>query len=264
MKFTLAFFSWMVAAHAAYSIFPQIADGGPRAQNWQTTMTFVNYAASYPIVIQVNLYGANGQSLALDFGSGPVSSFVVTLPTLGSAAFRTVGANSGLVTGWAVASSNDTFVGTMMYEYSVNGVPAQGVTVGAIGSSNVITAPATAQTGLALVNPNNYTIEGVVVAIDGGGNIVGATAGNLTPGQHVSVALTQLVSGIPAGFRGTVWIMTVVPGTLTLSSDQVDALAISGDGGVLSSYPMTAAPEPGHIYIPNMVRRRANLGAAEN
>jgi hypothetical protein len=64
-----------------------------------------------------------------------------------------MGANPATVTGWATATSNySTMAGDIMFAYSVNGVPQQGVTVAGIAPSDVFYSPATFATGLAIAN----------------------------------------------------------------------------------------------------------------
>src|SRR5437870_9225072 len=67
--------------------FPHLADGGPRSQQWQTKLTFVNPNNS-AVNVSMNFYSDSGGPLNLNFGSGPVSQYSFTMPPLGSRVFR--------------------------------------------------------------------------------------------------------------------------------------------------------------------------------
>jgi hypothetical protein len=248
-----AVFALAVSAHASYSAyFPQIADGGSSAQEWITTMTFFNPTTTAQ-VITINLYGDNGAPLALDFGDGPTSVLVAALAPAGSVTYKSTGANTSTVTGWAIANSSMLINGVVMYEYLTNGVPQQGVTVGEIGPSTTFMSPATSSTGVAVANPNPYNqIEIEVMAVDQDGVVVEYTTGTLNSGQHVSLSLTQLFPSLPSGFRGSIIAASIIPGTTTISTFEFVGMSLSGDGGVLSSYPMIAAPELNNVSIPNL------------
>ena len=68
--------------------FPQLADGGSRAQQWQTSLLFLNPSTTSSASVTIDILGNNGQPLDLDFGSGPSSTLNFILPPQGSRAFR--------------------------------------------------------------------------------------------------------------------------------------------------------------------------------
>ena len=85
-------------AQLGTAYFPQLADGGTDAQRWTTRLTIVNTNAA-STVAAINLYGDDGNPLALDFGSGLVSSLSVAIPAYGSVTYRSAGTSPTTVTG---------------------------------------------------------------------------------------------------------------------------------------------------------------------
>jgi hypothetical protein len=233
-------------AQSNTTFFPQIADGGPASQDWVTTITLVNPTTTAANVT-VNMYGDDGTPMPLDFGNGPVTSFTVTISPIGTATFQSLGNRSQIQTGWAMATSTAQIYGSVMYKYSTNGTPQQGVMVSGIAPSDVFFSPATSTSGVVVVNPNQVSIQIVAVALDSGGGVVATVNSTLPAGTHQSLAIAQLFPGIPANFRGTIL-------AYTPSKSQFVALAISGDGGVISSYPIIAPPAIPSYYYPSVRR----------
>jgi hypothetical protein len=219
-------------AQLGTTYFPQLADGGTDAQRWTTTLTIVNTNAA-STVAAISLYGDDGNPLSLDFGSGPVSSFSVTIPAYGSVTYKSAGASPTIVTGWASLMSVLPLDGVIQFSYSTNGVPQQGVSAQATPASDGFLSPATASTGIAVANvsPIPLPITVTVALINANGQKL--TQANLTiPFHgHQSHTLTQLFPSLDSSFRGTVLIATS-------SGMNLAAWTLSGDGDVLSSYPV--------------------------
>lgn len=236
-------FALALSAHAQYTtFFPQLADGGSPAQRWTSTIILINPSSAQTDTVTVRLFGNDGSPLYMDFGTGPVSTFTVAIPPAGTVTYTSTGANANTVTGWAAATSNySTMAGDIMFAYSMNGVPQQGVTVTGLAPSDVFYSPATFATGLAIANPNDYSVEVVAVAIDSGGNVRTSGQTTLAAGAHQSFTVAQAFPKLSSAFTGSIL-------AFTPSGDQFVAMAISGYGGVLSSYPVIAAPELSNIY----------------
>jgi hypothetical protein len=233
-----------LSAHAYQTFFPQVADGGPASQKWTTSFTFISASSSLSDPVTVSFFGNDGSPLALDFGQGPVSSTVIALPPVGAVTIKSLGASSTTVTGWAVAQfSYTTTIAQAMFMFTSNGVPQQGVTVPMTAPSDVFFSPATFATGVAVANPNSFAIQVNAVAIDSNGTILASGNVVLFAGQHQAADVYQFFPNLSTSFRGTLLAWTP-------SQDQFLALAISGDGGVLSSYPVISAPELGDYYLP--------------
>ncbi len=211
------------------SYFPQLADGGSAGQQWFTTLTFVNPNSSLSVAGIANFYDDNGKPLAIDFGSGAVATLNFNVPPQGSATFTSRGLSPSTVTGWAIVASSLPLQGVVQFRYAANGVAQQGVSAEATASSFLFRSPATASTGVAVANPYAAQVSLNVLAIDSSGKTLSQGSISLPPQGHKSLPLNQIVPNLPAAFRGSV----VVAG----GGANFVALILSGDGGVLSSYP---------------------------
>ncbi|MBZ5672860.1 MAG: M48 family metalloprotease [Acidobacteriia bacterium] len=220
------------------SYFPQVADGGSASQHWITSLTFVNPNATLSVTGTVNFYANNGSALALDFGAGPVTSFPIAIPPQGTVVFTTIGAPESVAIGWAVATSNLPVQGVVQYRYSVNGVPQQGVSALATEASALFRSPASSTTGVAIANPSLSALGVKIAALDPSGVTVTSNTVTLGPLGHGSFTLSQVLTGLPANFRGTVIVSTTAPNTYAV------AWTLSTDLGVLASYPPSALNWP--------------------
>ncbi|HEY7389756.1 MAG TPA: M48 family metalloprotease [Bryobacteraceae bacterium] len=212
------------------SYFPQLVDGGSITQRWNTTLTLVNPHQTLKAVAIAYFYDDSGKPLPLDFGHGLAATFTVTIPPQGSVTYKSLGTSPTTITGWAVVGSTLPLQGVIQFSYSVNGVAQQGVSTQATPASFLFRSPATISTGLAVANPNGAPISIAVNAIDSNGNILAKGGISLPESGHRSLTISQMFPSLNASFRGTVTISTPVPQTFV-------AWTLSGDGGVLSSYP---------------------------
>ena len=103
--------------------FPQLADGGPASQQWQTGFIFSNPSTTTASV-RIYLYANDGSPLSLDFGSGQTSTISLTVPPTGTRTIRSLGKGSTIVTGWAFAASNTAVQATVLFGFLQNGVHA--------------------------------------------------------------------------------------------------------------------------------------------
>jgi hypothetical protein len=223
------------------SYYPQFADGGPAAQRWSTTMTFVNAHVSFPAVAIANFYNDSGQPLSVDFGDGPVSSFRFTVPPQGTVRYTSRGVSPVTVTGWAVVVSSLPLQGVVQFRYTQNGISGQGVAAESTAASGLFRSPATASTGIALANPYPSSVRLLATAYDGNGSSVGNGSLSLGPLGHASLNLNQLIPGLSGSFQGSV----VITGA---SAEYFVAWTLSSEGGVISSYPPSGANWPVSQY----------------
>jgi hypothetical protein len=170
-------------AQLGTSYFPQLADGGTDAQRWTTNLTIINTNAASTLAA-INLYGDDGNPLALDFGNGPVSSFSITIPAYGSVTYKSAGTSPTTVTGWATLSSLLPLDGVIQFSYSTNGVPQQGVSAQATPASDGFLSPATANTGIAVANVSLIPLPITVTVALIGANGQQLTQTNLTVPFH--------------------------------------------------------------------------------
>jgi hypothetical protein len=212
------------------SYFPQLTDGGPAGARWITALTFVNPHQSITANAQVYLYNDNGSPLALNFGSGPVSTFSFAIPAQGSITFKSTGASSTAVGGWAVVASTLPLQGVVQYTYSSGGVSQQ-ISVQATPASHLFRSPATFGTAIALANQNVNAVSLNVSLLDSSGRATAfQTSVTLPALGHVAFNLFQRFSSLSSGFQGSVVI------TRTSAMDFL-ALTISADGTALSAFP---------------------------
>jgi hypothetical protein len=213
-----------------FSYFPQIADGGGSAQKWTTSFTFTNPHPSDTAAAILYFWDNDGNPLPLDFGSGPAVKFNFDLGPQATVTFTSNGNPTATRVGWAVASSSLPLQSVGMYRYSVNGVPGQGVSVPAIPPSPLFSSPATSASGIAIANPAAGAIPITITVIDEHGTELRHTGISLGPLAHASFTVNQIFPSL-GSFRGSIRIET------QLGKPFFVALVISGDGGVLSSYP---------------------------
>ena len=119
--------------------------------------------------------------------------------------------------------------GVVQFRYVVDGVAAQGVSAAATAASLLFRSPATVTTGVAVADPYATPLNLTVVVMDSNGKTLSQGAISLGPYGHKSLPLNQIVSNLPADFRGSV----VTSG----GRANFVALILNGDGGVISSYP---------------------------
>lgn len=227
------------------SYFPQFVDGGPAGQQWITSLTLVNPDRLYSVAGIVNFNRDDGSPLALDFGSGAVSSFTFTIPPQGIVSFKTTGASATTVIGWARVASSLPVQGVIQFRYAVNGVPQQGVSAEATEASGLFRSPATPATGIAVANPSSTSLPVNVVLLDATGNTVASSTITLNGFGHKSFTVGQMFPTVPATFHGTVLIGYGAP---RIFATYCVAWTLSTDLGVLASYPTSGLNWPVSQY----------------
>jgi hypothetical protein len=226
------------------SYFPHFADGGPTSQKWTTALTFVNPHGTATANAFLLLFGNDGSPLSMDFGGGAASRFTFIVPPQGTFTFTSVAASSTIVTGWAFVSSSLPLEGVVQFRYSSNGVPLQGVSAQSTPASQMFRSPATTTTGIAIANPyTNPSLSLTVWAYDSAGFVVASTPVSIGPRGHQAFVLAQLFPNLPGDFRGSVVIANSIP-----DGNNFVAWTISGDSGVLSSYPPSGLNWPVSQY----------------
>jgi len=102
--------------------FPQLADGGSAAEQWQTSFAFVNPSTSSTAQVALRFFGNDGGPLAIDIGQGAKSQLQFTIPPLGSRVLRSTIASPIIVTGWALGASSIPLQATVLFRSITNGV----------------------------------------------------------------------------------------------------------------------------------------------
>jgi hypothetical protein len=187
--------------------FPQLADGGAPVQKWATTLLLVNSSSITAGSVTVSFYDNNGQPLPLDFGSGAQATLAVDLPAGGTRTITSTGSAADLAVGWGVATSTVPITGTVLYEARQNGTPLWDVAAAGTGPTYLYSSFANPNLGVALANPNSASpIFLRVSATAQDGTAAGNTILQLAPNGHTTFNLGTAISGLPAGFEGTVTI----------------------------------------------------------
>ena len=222
------------SAHVAL-YFPQLAEGGPQSQRWETSFVFSN---SYNATVSggLLLFSNDGLLLPMDFGSGPVSAVSFSVPPFGTTTLQSRTSSPAVNTGWAIARSNLPIQGIATYRLVENGVSRSEITVPATLPTIQYFSAANAFLGIAVANTNFETISVQITARDNSGS---TATGELTipPAGHVALNLREAIPSLAPNFIGTV----------TLESDNKEFVALtlkSDDGVVFTSLPSGAVANP--------------------
>ncbi len=214
--------------------FPQLADGGTFAQRWQTTFIFQNPHPLVSAIVNLAIRGNNGNPLPLDFGGGAASSGSITIPGGGTRILRTTGTSPNVVTGWAVANATLPVVGTVLFRSIESGVPRVDIAAPPTLPAPAYRSFANADLGVAIGNPYSDTTLSIQVrALDPNGGLAGSASVSVGPLAHTSFNLRNLITTLPAGFVGTLELLT--PATPTALN--FVAWTLNAQDGVLSSLP---------------------------
>ena len=237
--------------------FAQVTDGGPPDQRWKTTLTFTNPDTTgghwgnlhIPVNVTVSFYGDDGQPILIDFGSGPVSTLNLTVPTGGSKSVTSTGTYSSTqaVVGWALAQSEAPLTGTVLFQASRNGTPFWDVAAVGTGATYFYSSYANVDLGFALANPNTQPINLRIDARDSNGVSKGSyTVPTLPPHGHKSGNLKNVIdfSAIP-DYTGTITITPVDDPPLPFG-----AWTLNVRDGLLAPLP------PGEMVTPGPHNRR--------
>ncbi len=212
--------------------FPHLADGGPPADQWQTSFVFVNPHPSLAATVALYTFADTGQPLNLDMGGGGSPHQFVTIPPSGSLTLRTSITFPTTVTGYAEAFTDLPLQATVLFRRIVNGVPQVEVSAPATLPSRQYLSPATRDLAVALVNIYQEAKSFQIDAIDSNGAIVGQSTISLGPNAHVSFNLPAQIPALPENFTGSVRIFSAFSSTdeflaWTLNVDPVDRYLIA-------------------------------------
>jgi hypothetical protein len=229
--------------------FAHLADGGPDSSKWITVFRFVN---GYGLVTTsasgtISFFDTKGKQLALDFGSGPVTSIQVNIPPAGAAEYKTTGASGTLRTGTVLCQFDTPVQGVEEFQNMRNGVFLNGASVTGTGLITMYQTYANRFTGVAVGNPFSFTTYCTAEFIDGNGNSLGSKVYTLPPYGQTSF---NVGTAFPSAGSG--------PGSISLTCDSGTsdndystvtpfvALTIAGD-----SRGMTSSLPPGAYSLPS-------------
>jgi hypothetical protein len=217
--------------------FPQLVDGGPPGQQWQTKITITNPMSQTAHVI-FGFYANDGSGLQLDFGSGTSSQLSVEVPANGSRIIRSSVASSNTVQGWAMAFSDSPVVATISFRATQNGNPLTEITAPSTLPTLVYRSSASASLGVAIANVfSNATINASLDFYDAEGRTAGHTSVSVPPAGHISFTLGDRIPGLGAT-NGSI----VISGAE--NQDRFVAWTLNYDGGTFSTLPSGEAELP--------------------
>jgi hypothetical protein len=219
--------------------FPQLADGGTPAQQWQTTFTFLNTNTD-PAAVVLTIFGNNGSPLRMDFGAGPASTLSFAISGGGTRQFRSTIASQTIQTGWAVATASLPLQAVLTFRELVNGVPKVEISTEPTLPAFRHFSPATRFTGIAMANIYGSPVSVNVQVNDADGNSLGQQSLTIPGGNHLAFNLWQKFPNLDPNFHGSLILDGNAP-----PSDSFIAWTLNADAsGVLSSLP------PGRIGWP--------------
>jgi hypothetical protein len=219
--------------------FPQLADGGTPAQQWQTTFTFVNPNTDAAAVL-LTIHGNNGNPLPIDFGSGATSSVSFIIPGGGSRQYRSTVASQTIQTGWATANASLPLQAVLTFRELVDGIPKVEISTEPTLPAFRHYSPATRFTGIAMANTYGSPVSVNVQVNDADGNSLGQQSLTIAASNHVAFNLWQKFPNLAQDFHGSLILYGSTP-----PSDSFIAWTLNADAsGILSSLP------PGRIGWP--------------
>jgi hypothetical protein len=214
--------------------FPHLADGGTRAQQWQTSFVFMNPHTEAPAQVSLWVFSNDGSPLPLDLGLGLTSNVSFSIPPSGIRILRSNVASEGIVTGWAFASATLPVQATVLFRAIQNGTPLVEISAAAALPAPIYWSAANKSLGVAIANASaepGASIQAFLDAYDSNGAKVGSAQYTLGPLAHASFTLGSVMPNLPNDFSGSLQIST------RNSYDPLVAWTLNSDRGLLASLP---------------------------
>ena len=198
--------------------FPHLAVG----DNWQTTITYINYSPQQ-VRCQTDFLSDQGSPLMVSFADqGTVVSRTDTLAPGGSVHQETnVELNAPLAPGWARATCTGPVKASLLFrQHNSEGLPVAEAAVNAatVPSTRFVTFAEQGEgksgTGVAYANPSDTTAMLTFTAKDEGGETLASVVRTLLPGGHDAQNMA-LLFGL-SSFTGSLEITSTEP-IVTLS-----------------------------------------------
>jgi hypothetical protein len=217
--------------------FPQLVDGGPPGQKWQTKITVTN-PLSQGAHVNLIFYADDGSGLPLDLGNGTSSQLGIDVPGNGSKILQSYGASNNTVQGWATAISDSPVVATISFRATQNGNPLTEISAPSALPTPIYRSSASASLSVAIANVLSNAATNVNVDFyDSEGNQAGHTSVSLPPLGHTAFTLGDRIPGIGA-----------TTGSIIISGagvqDRFVAWTMDYDSGTFSTLPTGEADLP--------------------
>ena len=218
--------------------FPHLADGGTRAQQWQTSFVFMNPHPTESVDVSLWTYNDAGAPLPLDLGLGLGDSVSFSIPPSGTRTLRSNIASDTIVTGWAIAYTTLPVQATVLFRAIQNGVPLVEISAAAALPSRSYWSSANNSLGVALANAGSSSIRALLNAYDQDGRLAASARYNLGTFAHGSFTLGTLMPSLPADFSGSLRI------DAGKTDDRLVAWTLNADRGLVASLPAGQAAWP--------------------
>lgn len=234
----------LTAASQADLYIAHIADGGPTANRWTTQFRFVNSGIMTGGAANgvLYFYADDGSPLSVDFGSGPSSTFTISIPPGGSTRAETLGSGQTLREGFVRMVFDSPVQVSAEFRNWLNGAFSNGASVNGTTPAFDYWYFADTNTGIAIANQNNFPVTCSGSFADPSGNTVASTKSiAIGPLNHTAFTVGGLLSLAP----------TAVGSFQLACSDSsgnpasVVSLGIAGTGGqITSSLPNSSGSIP--------------------
>jgi hypothetical protein len=216
---------------------PLILDGGPKSDQFQTTLTFVN-ASAVPAAVLLNSYAPDGSAWKLDLGAGPVAQSQFTVPSGGTRVFKT-GIGASALSGWAIATCTAPVQVVATVREILSGLTGQQFMVQPTLPSLDFVWPGDKNSYISIANP--YGTDSVTVSVapmDSDGHLAGSPVQlTLSGAQQILMRVGDKFPNLATG--------AIVISAVNRPHDFFVATSLAGDGtGYLSSLPNGGATWP--------------------
>jgi polysaccharide lyase-like protein len=183
--------------------FPHFTQGGSADSRWETVFTFTNTSPE-PATAAIDFLDATGQELQLDFGSGLTSHLDFTVPAHGAEVIQPHAVSTNSATGWARASSSAPIWATVHFRWFRKSETVVEIPAEPVRPMRGYSAPATAWTGVALVNPSPFNTISVRLSVfDESGGRITETSIPIAPLQTTATNLRFMLP-VPDDFEGSI------------------------------------------------------------
>lgn len=190
--------------------FPQVADGGGYRTNFILVHAGTNAARA-----RLEFFADDGSPLSLPIGGSGVSAYELDLPVNGVAHFFTDGTSASVKVGWVKVSCPEPLGGSAIFQTTAGGRIASEAGVGASPLSRhfatYVESLGSAQSGLAICNPNDSEVRVTLNLRDAAGNIAAMASITLPPRGHTARFFSGPGQWFPSGydeFEGTLEVVS--------------------------------------------------------
>jgi hypothetical protein len=232
--------------------FPQLVDGG----GFTTAVILTNTTGSVETGT-IATFVDNGTALLVHpVGGAVASTFTYSIPVNGTFVFATDGSPSAVRPGWVKVTpdaGSSTPVGSGVISSVQGGVLTTETGIASALPTNQVRIYVDKtnghDTGIALVNPGGSVNDILMEALQSDGSSAGKTKISIPPNGHTAKFAAELISSLPAGFKGIADIHAPSPFVALTLRD-----LFNGRDVILTSFPApdVSVPAPSPIIFPQI------------